>query len=50
MLVYIYIHIPIKITNNDIINLSELLYYIIKVKEQKLDCIYYNNLIVIIYK
>ena len=38
---------PIKITNNDIINLSELLYYIIKVKEQKLECINYKNLIVI---
>ena len=38
---------PIKITNNDIINLSELLYYIIKVTEQNIDCIYYNNLLVV---
>jgi hypothetical protein len=36
---------PIKIENNDIINLSELLYYFTKVNEQKITCTNYKNLI-----
>lgn len=36
---------PIKIKNDDLINLSELLYFIIKVKDQKINCIHYQNLI-----
>ena len=46
-----YIHLiyfqPIKINNNDIINLSEILYHINNIKEQKLNCIYYKNLLTI---
>lgn len=38
---------PIKMTCTDIINLSEILYYISKVSEQKLNNNYYRNLIFI---
>lgn len=36
---------PIKLSHNDIINLTELLYFIMKVEEQKLSCINYKKLL-----
>lgn len=49
-----YVHLlyyqPIKIVNNDLIYLSELLYYFTKVNEQKLNCNNYKNLIYIANK
>ena len=41
---------PIKISNEDIINLSEILYLLGKVKEQKINCTNYRNFIYIANK